>query len=72
MLHIAGTTLHRVRDTKPPSAGRATLKSAAISSGRRLLDQQRVLGYDPTMKTQTIEIDEDTATALSSAPRNAV
>jgi predicted transcriptional regulator len=64
MLRIAGRTLHRVRDTMPPSAGRATLKSAAISSGRRLLDQQRVLGYDPTMKTQTIEIDEDTATAL--------
>jgi predicted transcriptional regulator len=64
MLRISGRTLHRVRDTKPPSAGRATLKSAAISSGRRLLDQERVLGYDPTMKTQTIEIDDDTATAL--------
>ena len=64
MLRIAARTLHRVRDTKPSSAGRATLKSNAISSGRRLLDQQRVLGYDPTMKTQTIEIDDNTATAL--------
>jgi predicted transcriptional regulator len=64
MLRIAGRTLHRVRDRKPPSAGRAALESAAISNGRRLLDQQRVLGYDPIMKTQTIEIDDDTATAL--------
>jgi predicted transcriptional regulator len=64
MLRIAARTLHCFRDTKPPSAGRATLKSAAISSGRRLLDQERVLGYDPTMKTQTIEIDDDTATVL--------
>jgi predicted transcriptional regulator len=64
ILRIAARTLHRVWDTKPPSAGRATVESAAISSGRRLLDQERVLGYDPTMKTQTIEIDDDTATAL--------
>jgi predicted transcriptional regulator len=30
----------------------------------RLLDQEHVLSYDPTMKTQTIEIDDDTAAAL--------
>jgi len=64
MLRIAARTLHCFRDAKPSSARRATLKSAAISSGRRLLDQERVLGYDPTMKTQTIEIDDDTATVL--------
>ena len=64
MLRIAARTLHCFRDAKPSSARRATLKSAAISSGRRLLDQERVLGYDPTMKTQTIEIDDNTATAL--------
>jgi predicted transcriptional regulator len=62
---------HRRKDAAPrPGQEAAICRSRHpqigrdISAGRRLLDQQRVLGYDPTMKTQTIEIDEDTATAL--------
>jgi predicted transcriptional regulator len=31
---------------------------------RRVVDQGRVFGYNPFMKTQTIEIDDDTATTL--------
>jgi hypothetical protein len=35
-----------------------------LSAARPVLDQGHIFGYDRSMKTQTIEIDEDTATAL--------
>jgi predicted transcriptional regulator len=36
---------------------------------RRVLDQGRAFGYNASMKTQTIEIDDDTATALKQRAR---